>query len=159
MLADNWDKGSLYSYRAFSFPSDMPYETITQPVLFITGERDQPLTGGAKKARFCVLLALLTPTVLFRWRTQRAHSSDSLKRVQSACLLTAAIVSVGCQGTQVQKAQQHSYYHKLHSCLPWFCVLQSATAGYAYACMQSGLQRPLSQFPERCALSLSSCKA
>ena len=49
MLADNWDRGSLYSFRAFSFPSDMPYEAITQPVLFITGERDQPLTRGAKK--------------------------------------------------------------------------------------------------------------
>ena len=49
MLADNWDRGSLYSYRAFSFPSDMPYEEIKQPVMFITGEKDQPLTRGAKK--------------------------------------------------------------------------------------------------------------
>ena len=59
MLADNWDKGSLYSYRAFSFPSDMPYEAITQPVLFITGEKDQPLTRGAQKVypkSPCVLL-------------------------------------------------------------------------------------------------------
>lgn len=49
MLADNWDRGSLYSYRAFSFPSEMPYETITQPVMFITGEKDGALTKGAKK--------------------------------------------------------------------------------------------------------------
>ena len=49
MLADNWDRGSLYSYRAFSFPSDMPYEEIRQPVMFITGEKDGALTRGAKK--------------------------------------------------------------------------------------------------------------
>ena len=49
MLADNWDRGSLYSYRAFSFPSEMPYEAITQPVMFITGEKDGALTKGAKK--------------------------------------------------------------------------------------------------------------
>ena len=49
MLADNWDRGSLYSYRAFSFPSDMPYEAIKQPVMFITGEKDGALTKGAKK--------------------------------------------------------------------------------------------------------------
>ena len=51
MLADNWDRGSLYSYRAFSFPSEMPYEAIKQPVMFITGERDGALTKGAKKVR------------------------------------------------------------------------------------------------------------
>lgn len=49
MLADNWDRGSLYSYRAFSFPSEMPYEAIKQPVMFITGEKDGALTKGAKK--------------------------------------------------------------------------------------------------------------
>ena len=49
MLADNWDRGSLYSYRAFSFPSDMPYEEIRQPVMFITGEKDGALTRGARK--------------------------------------------------------------------------------------------------------------
>ncbi|DBA94317.1 hypothetical protein WJX77_007900 [Trebouxia sp. C0004] len=49
MLADDWDRGSLYSYRAFSFPSDMPYEEIRQPVMFITGEKDGALTQGAKK--------------------------------------------------------------------------------------------------------------
>ena len=54
-MADNWDRGSLYSYRAFSFPSDMPYEAIKQPVMFITGEKDQPLTRGAKKVCNCVL--------------------------------------------------------------------------------------------------------
>ena len=52
MLAHNWDRGSLYSYRAFSFPSDMPYEEIRQPVMFITGEKDQPLTKGARKVIF-----------------------------------------------------------------------------------------------------------
>ena len=49
MLADNWDRGSLYSYRAFSFPGDMPYEEIRQPVMFITGEKDGALTQGARK--------------------------------------------------------------------------------------------------------------
>ena len=51
MLADNWDRGSLYSYRAFSFPGDMPYEEIRQPVMFITGEKDGALTRGARKVR------------------------------------------------------------------------------------------------------------
>ena len=38
MRAHDWDRGSLLSYRAFSFSSDMPYSQVTQPVLFITGE-------------------------------------------------------------------------------------------------------------------------
>lgn len=64
MLADNWDKGSLYSYRAFSFPSDMPYEAITQPVLFITGEKDQPLTRGAQKVILTCVTARTQPLQL-----------------------------------------------------------------------------------------------
>lgn len=61
MLADNWDRGSLYSYRAFSFPSEMPYETITQPVMFITGEKDGALTKGAKKVHIaCLAVSLST---------------------------------------------------------------------------------------------------
>ena len=59
MLADNWDRGSLYSYRAFSFPSEMPYDAIKQPVMFITGERDGALTKGAKKVRSIWLHAFL----------------------------------------------------------------------------------------------------
>ena len=62
MLADNWDRGSLYSYRAFSFPSVMPYQAITQPVMFITGEKDGALTKGAKKVHLCVAHGLVQLT-------------------------------------------------------------------------------------------------
>lgn len=51
MRAHDWDRGSLLSYRAFSFSSDMNYSQVTQPVLFITGERDRQLTEGAKKVK------------------------------------------------------------------------------------------------------------
>jgi pimeloyl-ACP methyl ester carboxylesterase len=49
MRAHNWDRASLYSFRAFGFPGSMPYSSVTQPVLVLTGERDKPLTDSAKK--------------------------------------------------------------------------------------------------------------
>lgn len=82
MLADNWDRGSLYSYRAFSFPSDMPYEEITQPVMFITGEKDQPLTRGAKKAGTAV---------------------DSLHDVVFCLLLLVALAACGAWGMRLSE--------------------------------------------------------
>ena len=77
MLADNWDRGSLYSYRAFSFPSEMPYEAIKQPVMFITGEKDGALTKGAKKVRVGCL-----------FRIRGRHQAD-VALVQSSALVAA----------------------------------------------------------------------
>lgn len=71
MLADNWDRGSLYSYRAFSFPSDMPYEEIRQPVMFITGEKDGALTRGAKKVLHSTADPLCPLHIIFTlWKPQ-----------------------------------------------------------------------------------------
>ena len=49
MRAHDWDKGSLYSFRAMSFPSRLPYESIAPPVLVLTGEKDEMLTRSAKQ--------------------------------------------------------------------------------------------------------------
>lgn len=86
MLADNWDRGSLYSFRAFSFPSDMPYEAITQPVLFITGERDQPLTRGAKKVRITPVRRY--PVMGHHHDVTRVglHATSLLKTDQTICM-------------------------------------------------------------------------
>ena len=77
MLADNWDRGSLYSYRAFSFPSEMPYEAIKQPVMFITGEKDGTLTKGAKRVRVRCLSRI------------REHHQADVAPVQSSALVAA----------------------------------------------------------------------
>lgn len=49
MRAHDWDKGSLYSFRTMSFPNFVPYDSITPPVLVITGEKDIMLTKSAKQ--------------------------------------------------------------------------------------------------------------
>ena len=49
MQAINWDKGSLLNFKSFSFPTSLPYETVTQPVLFILGDKDSSmLNKGAR---------------------------------------------------------------------------------------------------------------
>ena len=130
MLAHNWDKGSLYSYRAFSFPSDMPYEAITQPVLFITGERDQPLTGGAKKARFCVLFALLFTQIIVSHGWQ-SLCSQFLQSQAGPLILSAH--SSHCQSWLPRyigaKMQQYLYFHKLHSLAS---LILCPAAGYSW---------------------------
>ena len=49
MRAHDWDKGSLYSFRAMSFPAQLPYASIAPPVLIVTGEKDRMLTQSAKQ--------------------------------------------------------------------------------------------------------------
>ncbi|KAK9829636.1 hypothetical protein WJX72_006997 [[Myrmecia] bisecta] len=49
MRTHDWDRGALYSFRTFSFPADLPYAAVTQPVVFITGEKDEPLRSSAQK--------------------------------------------------------------------------------------------------------------
>lgn len=93
MLADNWDKGSLYSYRAFSFPSDMPYKAITQPVLFITGEKDQPLTKGAQKVRKEKEKQNAMPLVPWRFMPRRCM----LKR--KSCNISSMPISLASSGS------------------------------------------------------------
>lgn len=53
MRAHDWDKGSLYSFRTMSFPNFVPYDSITPPVLVITGEKDIMLTKSAKQVPAC----------------------------------------------------------------------------------------------------------
>ena len=55
MRSDNWDRGSLLSLRAMSFPSAYPYERVTQPVLTIIGENDKFLLKTAQQVRICML--------------------------------------------------------------------------------------------------------
>lgn len=95
MLADNWDRGSLYSYRAFSFPSDMPYEEIRQPVMFITGEKDGALTRGAKK----VCTQQQIPCV--RCTSQSCFGSHSYYSIQyfACCLAFGTLLNLFRPGT------------------------------------------------------------
>ena len=51
MRSDNWDRGSLLSLRAMSFPGTYPYERIIQPVLTIIGENDKFLLKTAQRVR------------------------------------------------------------------------------------------------------------
>ena len=97
MLAHNWDRGSLYSYRAFSFPSDMPYEAIQQPVMFITGEKDQPLTRGAKKVRHMSLCKDLSALihmhdVVHEWCGQQCSYYTWINRGESRGTVVVTVV-------------------------------------------------------------------
>ena len=85
MLADNWDRGSLYSYRAFSFPSEMPYEAIKQPVMFITGEKDGALTKGARKVcRVCVCACVCLNLSLFLHAERSVCLQKTLKQMYAS---------------------------------------------------------------------------
>ena len=50
MKAIDWDKGSLYGFRAMSFPSFLNYDQVTVPVQIIHGENDRGLKKAAKQA-------------------------------------------------------------------------------------------------------------
>ena len=51
MKAVDWDKGSLYGFRAMSFPSYLNYEQVSVPVQIIHGEHDRGLKKAAKQVR------------------------------------------------------------------------------------------------------------
>ena len=47
--AHDWDKGSLYGFRAMSFPTYLRYEAVHVPVQIIHGENDRGLKKAAKQ--------------------------------------------------------------------------------------------------------------
>jgi hypothetical protein len=49
MRSHDWDRGSLLSLRAMSFPSAYPYESIAVPVLTLIGEKDAFLLKTAQR--------------------------------------------------------------------------------------------------------------
>ena len=61
MKAIDWDKGSLYGFRAMSFPSFLNYDQVTVPVQIIHGENDRGLKKAAKQVhprRTCQMLEM-----------------------------------------------------------------------------------------------------
>lgn len=49
MRSHDWDRGSLLSLRAMSFPGAYPYETVSVPVLTLIGEKDTFLLKTAQR--------------------------------------------------------------------------------------------------------------
>lgn len=63
MRSNDWDRGSLLSLRAMSFPSAYPYEAISVPVLTLIGEKDTFLLKTAQRvSAACLALLILFPT-------------------------------------------------------------------------------------------------
>lgn len=54
MKAHDWDRGSLYGFRAMSFPSYLDYSQVAVPVQFIHGEQDRGLKKAARQV--CLLV-------------------------------------------------------------------------------------------------------